>query len=136
MIEIGLESYEVWDYFQQFKDEIIGQMVGIAENNEYGIVIYITSYNGYDLNVIVEADDIQLHEEKIFDGDQCDSIIDNIYDEYLEGNAMQIMESIIAESDDELENEISIEEREEELNDIVYKFYKEVVGFNRPYPIG
>lgn len=113
-----LEPSGVWEYFQENCDDLRDMMFLVAENDEYGTEIYITNDGGLPA-VIVTADGVQVFEEAIVSERDCEKTVGKAYDTYLTEAAVQaLLEDMYLEDDEEL----SINEREEELNDAIYDF--------------
>lgn len=132
-----LDPEEVWDYWIQHPEEIIGVMFGIATYEDLGIEIYMTADNAKNLRVVVEADSIEIYEESMINDIDCLKSCQKIYDEYL----TESVSSILARFDmspeklktkEEIEQE-AIDERELELDSAVYDFYSNVLGFNAKF---
>ena len=62
MSRIIISEAEVWDYFQDCKDDLKSHMHKIAENTEYGIEIFVTEDSGLP-SIVVTADNVQVFEE-------------------------------------------------------------------------
>ena len=138
-VERILEPEEVWDYAMEHIDELIGVQTEIACHKDYGVEIYLTATNIYSLKVIVEADQVEVYEEKIINDVDCCKTIEKVYDNYLTSNALELLggEIVVQKSQsEEEENEENIEERENELDSCVYEFVESVLGFNSTYDIG
>lgn len=108
-MRILVTAEEAWGFFQQNKKDDLCEI--IAENPDYGIVIWLSNCDG-DPDFQVTADNDIIFEEFACDAMDCRETCKYIYDEYLTerviGNLM---------SADDLEYELSeIEEREKELD--------------------
>lgn len=114
-----LESNDVWEYFTEHKEELFNSMKMIAENQEYGIEIYLTENDGLPV-VMVSVDGEEIAEEAAVSTNDCAYTVKEIYDKYLSKNVISILmgeeeEYTIAE---ELE---IIDDREAELDNAVYE---------------
>jgi len=134
-----LDPEEVWDYWIQHPEEIIGVMFGIATYEDLGIEIYMTADNAKNLRVVVEADSIEIYEESMINDIDCLKSCQKIYDEYLTESVSSILarfdmppQKSKQKTEEEIEEE-SIEERELELDTLVYDFYSNVLGFNAKF---
>lgn len=119
--KIYVEAPDVWEHFKTHIGEARSGLICLAENEEYGITIYMTESGGFPL-ITVDADGDEILEEEIESNLECDSVVAEIYDNYLTSNVIDILIGV-----EEEENEYTIaeeldeiEERELELDDAVY----------------
>ena len=80
--KIVIEASDVWEYFDEFGTELSSAMHRIAENEEYGIEIFLTEERGFPC-IVVEGDGMSLYEETIMNKADCESSVKEIYDTYL-----------------------------------------------------
>ena len=121
MEKIVLSPSQVWSYIQNNREELKKEMVEIASNDEYGVVVYVTIDDCIP-TVVVQADDIEVYSEGIVSPTDCESTVTKIYDDYLTGRITEIIASMEEEGLDnaDLDREIMIEDREAELDDAFY----------------
>ena len=136
MSNIMIESHDLWDYYQEHKDELSASMHEVANHFDYGIKIYITGDESKP-QIVVEADDEEVYREDIASEWDCRNTAERIYNDYLTAKAMEMLgleEKDIEDSEEDDINE-QIEEREIELDDAVYQFLTDVLG-GAPYIVG
>lgn len=120
---IIVEASDVWGYFMSHKETLESQMKLIAENEAYGIEIYLSAID--DLATItVLADDEEVYEEQAGNVADCRTVVNEVYDTYLSSNALNALtDGWLSKNDEELdaaEEMDDIEERELELDEAVY----------------
>lgn len=99
--DIIVQPHEVWHFFMANKDVIEECPELLASNDETGVDIYITAED--DLPYIyVNDEDNQLCEEAITDEEDCNAIMEYIYEEFLGDDPISVYDDIIAEREDEL----------------------------------
>ena len=105
MQRIDVESSEIWDYSLEHEDELSKNQHLMAENDDYGMEVWLTMANGSP-ELIVECDGNEIYREDIFnekDATMTDSEDKTVY--------------IEDESEDEYDDEqMLIDEREEEID--------------------
>lgn len=134
MEEIFNTPEEIWGYLEEHREDLLGQMYLIAQNENYGIQIWLTIEDGNPY-VIVEADDDEIYREDIFDAKDAEETISRVYEDYLSMKAidsMGLMDDVYDE-DDPTAEELEISMREEELDDAVSIFISEVTDGNSSY---
>lgn len=113
-----LSPCEIWSYFQKHKQEIEKNEYIIAENEEYGVTVWLTSEEGFPC-LIVTADGYQYAEITAVSEKDCEEKAEKIYDDYL-------TEKFIEKSEEDeytyLEQQDMIYEREAELDEAVILF--------------
>lgn len=117
--KITVSPSDVWDYFQNTKDDLKTHMHQIADNDEYGIAIFVTEDSGLP-NIVVTADDVQVYEETSVNEFDCRETAVKIYDDYLTPKAIDILSS--SDDSSSLDVEDIIDLRETELDNAVYEF--------------
>ncbi len=115
---IIVEASDVWDYFMEHKSDLVSSIRMIAENQEYGIEIFLTKDDDLPL-ITVTADDDEIWSEAVVSRNDCASTVKEIYDTYL---SQEVMNVLMGENDghtaaEEMEE---IDEREMELDDAIY----------------
>lgn len=124
---IYVETSDVWELFQRCKDDLLKHERKIAENQEYGVAIYLTDDgHGYP-NIIASLDDEEVYSEMCISESDCKVTTQKFYDEYL---SERILDRYFGEDDDaaneewvsHLEEEEEIDDRESELDAAVYDF--------------
>lgn len=114
MQNIIIEASEVWDYCEENNSELIGAYFLVAENQEYGMQVWVTTENDFP-EIIVEADNDEVYRKKITDREDAEKTANEVYEDYL---SIRVVETM-SDTDD---NEELIEERENELNAAVMDF--------------
>lgn len=122
---IIIEASDVWDYFNENKEELFNSIKMIAENSEYGIEIYLTESESLP-TVMVSADGEEIDEETSVSANDCARTVKEFYDKYLSKDVVNILmgEGEERTTAEELE---MIDEREEEIDDAVYVLLTELV---------
>lgn len=129
MQKIDVESSEIWDYSLEHEDELSRNQHLMAENDDYGMEVWLTMANGSP-ELIVECDGNEIYREDIFNEKDAKRTADRIYDDYLSIKAIETMTDsedktvyIEDESEEEYDDEqMLIDEREEEIDAAVRDF--------------
>ncbi len=120
--KIIISETEVWDYFQECKEDLKTHMHKIAENAEFGIEIYITEDVGFP-NIVVTADNVQVFEETAISENDCQKTVSKIFDDYL---TSKVVTTLLGKEGEDKSTEADIEdtiaEREEEIDCLVWDF--------------
>ena len=130
---VHVEPNDVWDYFVANKFDLSTNMHLIAENDDYGIEIYLTDDKG-EPNIVVMADNSTIYDETCISKDDCYKTVLEIYATYLTESAVaKFLEDVPYDDElyeEELYNEIDleIEEREDDLSYAVRCCLDEFVG--------
>lgn len=115
---IIVEASDVWEYFNEHKKELFTQSKMIADNQEYGVEIFLTEDDDLPL-ITVTMDSDECDSEAVVSARDCFDTVKKFYDGYLTNNVMDI----VMGKDDELtaseELEV-IDEREMEIDDAIY----------------
>lgn len=117
MLKVIVGVDDVWSYFQKYKENLEKTEHIIAENDEYGVVISLTSERGLPC-FIVTADGYQYEEESAVSEKDCKETAEKLYNDYL-------TDKFITNSNAEyeglsrLDQEDMISERELELDDAI-----------------
>lgn len=125
MARIIIEDSDVWDYFNEHKEELCSSTKMIADNQEYGIEIFLTEYNDFPM-IMVTADDKSIDEEVTVSVNDCTHTVKEIYDKYLSNEVISILIGENEEYTDAEKLEI-IDEREAEIDDAIYVCLAELV---------
>lgn len=119
MQKITVHPDDVWSYFQKHKVEIEKEQHTIAENEEYGVVIYLSAEKEFPC-LIVTADGYQYEEQTVSSQSECAKSADKLYEKYLTSKFLISGSYTMEKSEDSLLNQKDkIEERELELDDLV-----------------
>ncbi len=100
-------------------------MYEIAENDEFGISIYLTKDDIGVACIIVNADDSEIYAERIVNKKDATRTCNRIYDEYLTGKIIETLTDVIGDED---ENLYEIEVREDELDTLTWDFIVGILG--------
>ena len=120
-MKIYLNPDEVWDYYIEHYGET--DMTMIAENEEFGVEIYLEFDADYPcISVMIDND--QPIYEMVENEEACAEFVKSIYETYLVDNVMDLIEGLEEIRED---CEKTIREREEELDDIVSVFVADVM---------
>ena len=65
MQRIDVESSEIWDYSLEHEDELSRNQHLMAENDDYGMEVWLTMANGSP-ELFVECDGNEIYREDIF----------------------------------------------------------------------
>lgn len=79
---------EIWDYFEEHKNELETIMHTIADNKEYGTEICVTN-DGELPCLIVTADDVEIEQTTCWEKTNCLFEAKRLYDWYLTDKAVQ-----------------------------------------------
>lgn len=129
MKTVIVQPWDVWDVFFKNLPALRTHLKRIAENLEYGVVIYVTEEDNLP-EIQVYVDDDLLYSEGCVSEDDCTKTAGKIYEDYLTSNVIdKIIESTQQDeepqeetTDDDYEGyaheelEQEIEEREEEID--------------------
>lgn len=128
MQKIIVRAIDVWGYFQKNKTSLEKTEYTIAENEEFGVVISLSSENGNPC-FVVTADDYQYAEERATSENECQTIVNKLYESYLTGNFLNddIPDEEDSETESLLDQKDMISEREEELDVAVIAFLEIVI---------
>lgn len=129
MQEIIIDPRGLWEYIQEQDKhgELDGVMCEIAKNEEYGIAVYITKDDENDrYAILVEADDMEIFSDYIYDKEDAEETCNIVYDNYLTDKVLELF--FESEDDTTLSQEDKIELREEELDESVISFIMDVLG--------
>ena len=128
-VEIKLQPEEVWPVFQRDKERLKHDMDLIASNMEYGVEIYLTEQDGYP-SISVLVDDMECCCDLGINESDCKRTVSDIYDDYLTNRIIETLgarENECVEDFTEAEMEDLIDERENELTDLVFDFIRAVL---------
>ena len=123
MSRIIVSEAEVWNYFQDCKDDLKSHMHKIAENTEYGIEIFVTEDSGLP-SIVVTADNVQVFEETAVSENDCKKTASEIFDSYLTSKVIAtLLGGETKDEPTEVDIEDTIAEREEELDCLMWDFF-------------
>lgn len=132
--QISVQPESVWGFYQEHIDTMETKMFKIAENTDFGIEIWI--FVGIGLSVSVESDDGQLEEINLITENNCETVIRQVYKQYLTDEYLKLMLGDIynyPDIDEDIQSFLSLDredliaERENELYDVTYDFLRTVV---------
>lgn len=118
---IYVDADEAWEYCLSSRDAGDDDIIRLAENEDYGITVYMSLYGVFPV-VTVEADGCEILEEIIEDSSECEKKVQAIYNDYLTSNVIDIL----GDANDGEENKTlmekldKIDERELELDNAVW----------------
>lgn len=112
MEKIIVEASNVWDYFQKHKTELEKAEYIIAENDDYGVNITLSSERGFPC-FVVTADNYQYAEECASSKNECGETARKLYDFYLTDKILE------DENLNLIDREEVISERELELDEAI-----------------
>lgn len=133
MLDIYVTPEDIWDYYEDNKKDLEKCMHKIAENKEFGVIVYLTDDYGFP-GIIVEADDKTVYTDFVATPKDCADVVSEVYENFLSYKAVQTLANIdIVHDDDEPEVtlpdlEDEIEERELEIEDALWAFLDDVLG--------
>lgn len=121
---VHYEASEIWEMFQARKDDFETKMEIIAENPEFGVVIYLTSETRGTATfpeIVVYMDDREEYSEIVVSESDCTQTVRKIYRDYLDDDRLvdKIIEEDKAEIAEQTAMEDEIEQRDGELYDAV-----------------
>lgn len=133
MPDIYVTPEDIWDYYEDNKKDLEKCMHKIAENKEFGVIVYLTDDYGFP-GIIVEADDKTVYTDFVATPKDCADVVSEVYENFLSYKAVQTLANIDIVHDDDgpqltlpdLEDEI--EERELEIEDALWAFLDTVLG--------
>lgn len=111
---------DIWDIFLKNKDRLRDDMIPVAQNDDFGVEICLTEFNGVGLlSVTVDGDCVQ--EETIVGRNDAEETASELYDLYITGNVMNtLMEIAYPDEENEADQQDMIDDRELELDDALY----------------
>lgn len=114
MQKIIVNASDVWDYFQKHKAEFGENEHVIAENEEFGVEISLTSEDGLPC-FIVTADGYQYDEKRAVSAKDCKETVEVLYEDFLTDKFIDGDEY----EESRLNQEDMMAERELELDDAI-----------------
>ena len=123
--EILVEANEAWGYFADNKKELSEMMHEIASNCEFGVTVFITEQDGFPY-ILVLSDEVVIFEEGAENAEDCEAILKSVYDDFLTGNAVTKISSIIDDDNDndkkqeEEDQRFEIDMRDMEIEDAIW----------------
>lgn len=122
--KIYVEAADVWSYYEKHKGELHNATKVVAEREEYGVEIILTTVtdtDGSDQPIIVAmVDDEEIAEAMVFDYYDCRNMVKMFYEDYCLSDEFlsEMLEETISYTTSE-QSEI-IEDRENEIDDAIY----------------
>lgn len=123
MRNIIVEAKDAWKHFEENKKLLKDRILALAENPEFGVVIYMGEEFGLPAFTVM-VDDRQYDEADAINEGDCTETVNKLYDKYLSG---KFRDELI---DNEEELEAEMEERETELSDAAYEFMSVVADYD------
>lgn len=122
---IHVPANRVWAYYKRYEGELRESLHVIAEWEDCGIMVYLTSFNG-EPTFQVYADDNIEYEDSAASREECEEVADLIYDTYLTQNVFDALERgpVVAENDPDYD---AIEARESEIDEAVTEFLEVIL---------
>ena len=109
---IIVEAKDIWSYFQEHRAELLHDMVTVAENDDFDVIIYLTNDGGKP-SLMIESSNVQSTEYSIDDEASCEATVAEAYDTYLTDKIIEVIAEEEMEAD--LELEATMEEREADI---------------------
>lgn len=137
--KVILTPSEVWKFFDDNGFKFTSKVFEIAENKEFGVVIYLSA-EGINPSFIVTQDDITVCEEVAISPIDCERTVEEIYDEYLTSKVIDVIDGgkasplplpAVASDEEDDDHELEIEAREADLDEALYGFLSAVVDDSR-----
>lgn len=109
---IIIEAKDIWEYFKEHRAELVHDMVTVAENDDFDVIIYLTN-DGNKPCLMIESSNVQSTEFSIDDEASCEITATEVYDTYLTDKIIEVIAEEEMEAD--LELEATMEEREADI---------------------
>lgn len=122
---IIIEPDEVWDYCEQYFDTLEGSAKMIADNIITGAQIFIAVYSGVP-TIFACVDCEEVDEEPCANEEDCAETAARFYENFLSDDLDMMLMGLDEEDSQEYEM-TAIDERETELNDIMYDMLEQMV---------
>ncbi len=125
---IQVEPKDIWEYFNENRNELLTDMVSVAENGDFDVIIYLTSDDDKPC-LIVESSNCETKEFNIKDEESCEVIAAEVYNIYLTDRIIEVITIEDIESEAvEMDTDDIISERESDLDCFVLRFLEDVLG--------
>lgn len=130
--QIIIPAEDVWKTAQSEWAQLRTHLKKIAENPEFGVVIYLT-VDSELAQIVVYIDDNEFYSEQCVSELDCKTTVRKIFDEYL---GEKVLNKFLGEEDDEelddeeytrYEEESEIDEREAEIYEAVVSFLSTIL---------
>lgn len=137
--KVILTPSEVWKFFDDNGFKFTSKVFEIAENKEFGVVIYLSA-EGINPSFIVTQDDVTVYEEVAISPIDCERTVEEIYDKYLTSKVIDVIDGgkasplplpAVASDEEDDDHELEIEAREADLDEALYGFLSAVVDDSR-----
>lgn len=127
MRKIYVDPSKIWDFFQQHKDELLKNMIPIAEDkaDPFETVIYITNVQGY-MCLAVYMDDEPIYNESFQTSLDAKEGAEYFYYSFLSNETAEDEDDEEDEEDDEVDTE-EMEMREHEIHTAFMEFLEAIV---------
>lgn len=122
---IIIEPKDIWEYFKEHHIALMHDMVIVAENNDFDVVIYLTNEENKPC-LVIESSNVESTEFCVENEDNCEAVVQEVYNLYLTDRIM----TVIAEEVEEISQEDVIDERELDLDSFVMRFLEDVLDEN------
>lgn len=130
MKEVHYEPEEIWPLYLRSGKEVADGYLLIAENEDFGIQIFLTEEGSMPV-IAVFADDDEVYEEATVSQNDCTQTVKKIYDDFLD--PQRVVQKLIDLGADETADSVSkddedlILDREEELREAMSDFFSVVL---------
>lgn len=123
--KIIIQAADVWSYWSKCRERLRTEPYDIAENEEYGIVVELTTSPGSNPEIVVFADDDEIYREIVYGSANCNACVLEIYRDYITGNPQEELNAYYkthdkTDNDAAKDREYQIENREEEIKSSVF----------------
>lgn len=130
MENVRVKPHEIWAFFKSHREELESKLILIANNEEYGVVIYLSETSGLP-QIVVYMDDSQVYEESCVNEKDCEKTVAEIYEDYLTSRVLDtVLDEPTGKNEDRalMEQDMRVSEREDELSDAVTEMLFTVLG--------
>ena len=125
---IDVQPRNVWKLFMENKAALRTKLKQIASNEEYGVEIYLTNTDE-QAEIVVCMDGSECCSQTASTEAECEEVVSEIYDDYLTNNVLNMLCGDEYGDADAEEWQLSdIEDREAELDDMVYTFISGILN--------
>lgn len=117
------EAKDIWDFFQNSRAELLHDMVTVAENDDFDVIIYLTNNDGKPC-LMIESSNVQSAEFIIEDEASCEATVNEVYDTYLTDKIIEVIAEEEMEADLELEDAMA--EREADIDSFILRLLEDL----------
>jgi hypothetical protein len=122
---IHVPADRVWAYYKRYEGELMKSLHVIADWQECGITVYLTSFNG-EPTFQVFADDNVEYEDSARTREECEEVADYIYDTYLTPNVFGALDHSSHAAEDDPDYDL-VEDRESEIDNALTEFLEVIL---------